>query len=78
MFNIIGAMAQFEREIIRERTRAGVAFARSSGKVLGRPKTSVTFAQIAILVAEGLSGRAIAKRLNVSEGTIRKLLRKAA
>ena len=36
-FHIFGALAQFEREIIRERTRAGVAAARERGRVGGRP-----------------------------------------
>src|SRR5271166_6657592 len=38
MFHVIGAMAEFERELIRERVRAGVAHARSKGQKLGRPK----------------------------------------
>lgn len=38
IFNIFGALAQFEREIIRERTRAGLSAARSRGKLGGRPK----------------------------------------
>jgi DNA invertase Pin-like site-specific DNA recombinase len=39
VFHIFGALAEFEREIIRERTQAGLASARSRGKVGGRPKT---------------------------------------
>ena len=38
MFHVIGAMAEFERELIRERVRAGLAHARSKGKKLGRPR----------------------------------------
>jgi DNA invertase Pin-like site-specific DNA recombinase len=38
VFHIFGALAEFEREIIRERTNAGLASARSRGKVGGRPK----------------------------------------
>ncbi len=38
MFNIIGAMAEFERDLIRERTLAGLARARAQGKTLGRPR----------------------------------------
>lgn len=40
MFQIIGAMAEFERELIRERTLAGLERARAEGKKLGRPKKS--------------------------------------
>jgi DNA invertase Pin-like site-specific DNA recombinase len=39
VFHIFGALAEFEREIIRERTQAGLASARSRGKVGGRPRT---------------------------------------
>jgi DNA invertase Pin-like site-specific DNA recombinase len=38
MFHVIGAMAEFEHELIRERVRAGLAHARSKGQALGRPK----------------------------------------
>ncbi len=38
VFHIFGALAEFEREIIKERTQAGLASARSRGKVGGRPK----------------------------------------
>jgi DNA invertase Pin-like site-specific DNA recombinase len=38
MFHVIGAMAEFERELIGERVRAGLAHARSKGQKLGRPK----------------------------------------
>jgi DNA invertase Pin-like site-specific DNA recombinase len=38
MFHVIGAMAEFERELIRERVRAGLAHARTKGRVGGRPK----------------------------------------
>jgi DNA invertase Pin-like site-specific DNA recombinase len=38
MFHVIGAMAEFEHELIRERVRAGLAHARNKGKKLGRPK----------------------------------------
>ena len=38
VFHIFGALAEFEREIIRERTQAGLQSARSRGKVGGRPK----------------------------------------
>jgi DNA invertase Pin-like site-specific DNA recombinase len=37
-FHVIGAMAEFERELIRERVKAGLAHARSKGRVGGRPK----------------------------------------
>jgi DNA invertase Pin-like site-specific DNA recombinase len=38
VFHVFGALAEFERELIRERTRAGLKAARSRGKLGGRPK----------------------------------------
>jgi DNA invertase Pin-like site-specific DNA recombinase len=48
VFHIFGALAEFEREIIRERTLAGLASARSRGRIGGRPKT-LTPRQVQIL-----------------------------
>lgn len=42
MFHIIGAMAEFERDVIRERTQAGLEAARARGRRGGRPKASLT------------------------------------
>lgn len=41
MFQLLGAFAEFERQLIRERVRAGLANARAQGKVLGRPRKLV-------------------------------------
>ena len=41
MFQIIGAMAEFERSLIQERVKAGLRNARAKGKSLGRPHVSV-------------------------------------
>jgi hypothetical protein len=41
MFHVISAMAEFERELIRERVKAGLAHARSKGRVGGRPKVKL-------------------------------------
>ncbi len=40
IFNIFGALAQFERRLIQERTQAGLTAARASGRKWGRPKIS--------------------------------------
>jgi len=72
MFQIIGAMAEFERSLIQERVRAGLRNARSKGKRLGRPRAVVSAAQIASLRASGVSWRAIARELGVGEGTVRR------
>jgi DNA invertase Pin-like site-specific DNA recombinase len=72
MFQIIGAMAEFERSLIQERVRAGLRNARSKGKKLGRPHAVVNATQIASLRAAGVSWRAIARELGVGEGTVRR------
>jgi DNA invertase Pin-like site-specific DNA recombinase len=73
MLHLIAAFAEFERAMIKERTVAGLAFARSKGKRLGRPPTRNDQPIIA-LRAEGLSYRAIADRLGVSRGAIYRAL----
>src|ERR1700730_8790976 len=72
IFQIIGAMAEFERSLIQERVRAGLRNALSKGKRLGRPPAVVNVPQIASLRASGVSWRAIARELGVGEGTVRR------
>ena len=66
MFTIIGAMAQLERDITRERVKAGVARARARGRQLGRPRKVFHRDQVEELRAEGLSYRQIGKQLGIS------------
>jgi len=73
MFQIIGAMAEFERALIQERVRAGLRNARAKGKRLGRPKADLSGTQVAALRASGASLRAIAKELGVGVGTVHRL-----
>ena len=72
MFTIIAAMAELERDVIRERTAAGLEYARrhgtKSGKPIGRPRAVFRHDQVLQLHGEGLSGREIARRLGVGEG----------
>src|SRR6185437_2828978 len=49
MFNIIGAMAEFERELIRERVKAGMRNAKAKGTRIGRPRANVDASEIARL-----------------------------
>src|SRR5271167_2112435 len=69
MFQIIGAMAEFERSLIQERVRAGLRNARAKGKRLGRPSVPVDVTEIQRLRTEGLGWRAIASHLGVGLGT---------
>ncbi len=77
MFTIIGAMAQLERDIIRERVVAGLARARTRGTRLGRPRAPVEVHAIHELRQDGLSFGAIACRLRCSRATVRRRLRAA-
>jgi DNA invertase Pin-like site-specific DNA recombinase len=74
MFTIIGAMAQLERDIIRERVKAGLERARTRGIRLGRPRATVATHELVTLRAEGLSFREIANRLRCSRSTVRRYL----
>jgi DNA invertase Pin-like site-specific DNA recombinase len=70
MFNIIGAMAEFERALIQERVKAGIRNARAKGKHIGRPRANVDTSQIAHLRAQGFSWKKIAKQMGLGVGTL--------
>ena len=70
MFQIIGAMAEFERSLIQERVRAGLRNARAKGKRLGRPTVKVDAAEIGRMRSQGLGWRTIASQLGVGLGTV--------
>jgi DNA invertase Pin-like site-specific DNA recombinase len=70
VFGIFASIAEFERELIRDRVRSGIRNARAKGKTLGRPRVDVDPAQIAALRTQGLSWRAIARELGVGVGTL--------
>jgi len=61
-------MAEFERSLIQERVKAGIAHARSKGKRLGRPAITVDSARIAELRATGVSWPMIAREMGISVG----------
>ena len=73
VFTILGAVAELERSLIRERVKAGMRNARAKGKRIGRPKAVLDGSKIAHLRAQGLSWAAIAATLGVGEGTVRRL-----
>jgi DNA invertase Pin-like site-specific DNA recombinase len=74
LFTIVSAVAQLERDLIRERVSAGIRNARANGKKLGRPKNSVDRKEILELKAQGHSLRQIAATLRVGYGTVRERL----
>jgi DNA invertase Pin-like site-specific DNA recombinase len=69
MFQIIGAMAEFEKSLIVERVRAGLRNAVARGVRLGRPKRAVDAAEIARLRASGASWREVALQMHIGVGT---------
>lgn len=69
VFGIFASIAEFERELIRERVRSGLVAARARGKRIGRPRKTVDTARIVLLRESGASWRTIAARLGVSVGT---------
>ncbi len=69
VFGIFASIAEFERELIRDRVRSGLALAKSHGKQLGRPRVVVERLAIASLRKEGHSWAAICKQLGISKGT---------
>ena len=74
MFQIIGAMAEFERALIQERVRAGLRNARAKGKVLGRPRVVVDASTIAALRAQGRSWSEIVTEMGIGKGTAQRAL----
>jgi putative DNA-invertase from lambdoid prophage Rac len=75
MAGLLAIFADFEREILRERTRAGLAETRRNGKRLGRPETVARHAaEIRKLHRSGISKSEIARRLQIGRTSVRRLL----
>jgi putative DNA-invertase from lambdoid prophage Rac len=74
MFQIIAAMAEFERSLIQERVRAGLRNARAKGKRLGRPRVPVDSAKVHALRLAGRSWSQISKTTGLSKGTAQRAL----
>jgi DNA invertase Pin-like site-specific DNA recombinase len=81
VFNLFASLAEFERELIRERTQAGLTAARARGRVGGRPKGMPAHAESTAMAAETLyrerrlSVNDIAKRLGIAKSTLYSYLR---
>lgn len=74
IFNIFSALAQFERRLIQERTKAGLAAARARGRMGGRPKTSPKDAKVrlakTLLADKSLEVDDICETLKISRSTL--------
>src|SRR5579863_5041101 len=75
MAGLLAVFAAFEREVLGERVRAGLAHARQNGKRLGRPVTAALHAdQVHKLHRAGISKSEIARRLNIGRTSVRRIL----
>ncbi len=75
MAGMLAVFAEFEREILRERVRAGIAQARKEGRPHGRPRTaSLKADEVRRLKAERVSHAGIARRLEIGRTSVRRIL----
>jgi len=75
MAGLLAVFAEFEREILRERVRAGLIQARQNGKRLGRPQTAALHAgQVRKLYRAGTSKSEIARQLQIGRTSVRRIL----
>lgn len=80
VFHIMGALAEFERSLISERTSAGMRSARRRGRTLGRPPKMTTerLEHAQALLADGHTKRSVAALLGINEATLRRHLKRQA
>jgi putative DNA-invertase from lambdoid prophage Rac len=75
MAGLLAVFAEFEREILRERVKAGIAQARKEGRPHGRPRTaSLQAEQVRRLRGQHLSKSEIARRLGIGRTSVRRIL----
>ena len=75
-FSIVGSFAEFERELIRDRTRAGLDNAKRKGVTLGRPRDTKIDGEILRLKAAGVGVREIGRRVGRSPAGINQILKR--
>jgi DNA invertase Pin-like site-specific DNA recombinase len=79
MLNVLASVAQFEREVMLERQREGIAKAKGEGKYKGRaPTARAKTPDVHRLAAEGLTREAIAAQLKIGVASVYRVLRQAA
>jgi DNA invertase Pin-like site-specific DNA recombinase len=75
LFQMCGVFSEFERAMIQERVRAGLARARAQGRKLGRPRVSAeTVAAVHAIRATGKGMLSIAKQLGLGSGTVQRIV----
>ena len=75
VFVVTAAVAELERELIKERVQAGVARARAAGKTFGRPRHELDLRAAKALLAQGHSVRDVADMLGLPRTTLRRRLK---
>jgi DNA invertase Pin-like site-specific DNA recombinase len=78
MFNMVASFAEFERDLIRERVRAGIANRRAKGFRIGRKPVSIDSAKLKAMRSEGRTIREIAGALGISRSLVHKTLTEQA
>ena len=74
MFGVVAAMAEFERDLIRERVKAGIANARAKGRRVGRRPVVLDRAKLTAMRSSGHTIRTIAQTLGCSRSLVHKTL----
>ena len=75
MASLLAVFSQFERDLLRERVKAGIAHAKLKGKPHGRPKSAALLTEKVIkLFEQGLSKSLIARKLQISRTSVRRFL----
>ncbi len=78
MLNVIGAIAQFERKLMLERQREGIAKAKAEGKYKGRkPTARAKSGEVLALREEGVGATEIAKRLGIGRASVYRIIEDA-
>ena len=78
MFGVVAAMAEFERDLIKERVKAGIANAKAKGRRVGRKPVALDRAKLVALHSEGRTIREIAAALGCSRSLVHKTMRVSA
>lgn len=75
MASLLAVFSQFERDVLRERVKAGIAHARQQGRPHGRPKSAaIKVDKVRTLFAQGMNQSAIAKKLEISRISVGRFL----
>ncbi len=79
LFQMCGVFAEFERSMIQERVKAGLARARAQGKTLGRPRVAASIERkVRTHRTKGMGMKAIARKLGIGTGTVQRVVKEAA